>query len=222
MNSESGRPSGRGPGRTRRPTQRGLNSRAHVLTTATAVASCEGLEHVTIGRLANEVGMSKSGLVTLFGDKVNLQLAIIAHGRQVFVDAMTERLARQPETLPRTWQIVEAWMSYERDGVFPGGCLLTALSAEYAARTGPVRETIEQMGREWLTTLAEAARSDRAAGHLPSSADPDQIAFDIRAIFLATNWHWKLFGDDNSFERGRALAATVLGSPPKPPRTRAG
>jgi len=212
------RPTTRPP---RRPTARGRVSRALVLTSATNMASREGLENVTIGRLATDVGMSKSGLVTLFGDKIDLQLAVIAHGRQVFIDAITERLDRQPSELPQTWRFVTAWMSYEHDGVFPGGCLLTALSAEYAGRTGgPVRDTVERMGREWLAALADAARTDQAAGHLPPTVDPDQIAFSLRAVFLVTNWHWKLFGDPESFERGRALAATILGQPPQPPPER--
>lgn len=155
------------------------------MATATEIASLDGLEHVTIGRLANDVGMSKSGLVTLFGHKVALQLAIVEHGRQVFVDAMSERLARQPEMTPRAWRLNEAWMSYERDRVFPGGCLLTALSAEYASRTGPVRDRIEEMSREWLTVLADAVRADQKSGDHPAGADPDQIAFGMRAVLLA-------------------------------------
>jgi AcrR family transcriptional regulator len=178
------------------------------------MASVDGLEHVTIGRLADDVGMSKSGLVALFGGKVELQLAVIAHGRQVFTDAMTERLVRQAGTTPQTWRLVEAWMSYERDGVFPGGCLLTALSAEYGSRAGPVHDRVVELGREWLTVLADAGRTDQQTGQLPADADPDQIAFSLRAVFLVTNWHWKLFGDDTAFQRGRALAAAILGPLP--------
>jgi AcrR family transcriptional regulator len=199
------------PTTARRPTDRGRASRTLVLGAATTMASCEGLEHVTIGRLATDVGMSKSGLVTLFGDKAALYLAVIDHARHLFADAITQRLARQPETDPQTWRLVEAWMSYERDGVFPGGCFLTALSSEYASRTGPVRDRVEQLGREWLTTLADAARTDQKAKRLSRGLDPDQVAFGLRAVFMATNWHWKIFGSDDAFDRGRALAVTVLG-----------
>jgi AcrR family transcriptional regulator len=193
-------------------TARGRSSRSAVLAAAAASASTDGLEGLTIGRLAEDVGMSKSGLVTLFGSKTELQLAVVAHAREMFTDAIRRRLAGQPDAWPRTWRLVEAWMGYERDDVFPGGCLLTSLTVEYASRTGRVRDEIERLGREWLAGLAAAAAEDLAQGRLPAATDPEQVAFGLRAVFLATNWYWKLFGEELAFTRGRGLAAAVLGT----------
>lgn len=198
----------------RRTNERGRASRATVLAHATAAASVDGLEGLTLGALAATSGMSKSGLVTLFGSKVELQLAVLEHARGVFASAMNERYGRGPRATarPRTWQWVEAWMSYERDGVFPGGCFLTSVSVEFATRPGRVHDRIVDLGHEWLGVLAAAAAEDVGDGLLPEDTDPQQVAFGLRGVFLVTNWAWKLFGDETAFARGRALAAQVLGS----------
>jgi AcrR family transcriptional regulator len=192
---------------------RGEASRAAVLAAAVAAASTGGLESLTIGTLATQLGRSKSGLVTLFGSKTSLQLAVVGEGRRVFGLAIGQRLACQPTGWPQTWRLVEAWMACEHDGVFPGGCLLCSLSMEYASRSGPVRDAVGRLSQEWLTTLATAAKRDTARGLLPSGTDPGQVAFGMRAVFLATTWQWKLLGEAAAFTHGRTLATAVLGVP---------
>lgn len=194
----------------RRVNERGRASRAIALSHGVASASLNGLDGVTLGVLAADIGMSKSGLITLFGTKVGLQLAILDSARAVFVDAITTRAAALGPT-GSTFRLVEAWMRYERDGVFPGGCFLTTVSVEFATKLGPVRDRVAELGTEWLGALADAARADVADGLLPGATDPDQVAFGLRGVFLVTNWAWKLYGDDSAFDRGRTLARQVLG-----------
>lgn len=200
-------PSSRG----RRENERGRASRALALQHAVTAASVNGLDGVTLGVLASDIGMSKSGLITLFGTKVELQLAILDAARAVFVDAITTRAAALGDTRGRAQRLVEAWMHYERDDVFPGGCFLTTVSVEFATRPGPVRDRVAELGTEWIRAIADAARADVADGTLPPDTDPEQVAFGLRGVFLVTNWAWKLYGDEAAFDRGRVLARQVLG-----------
>lgn len=195
----------------RRENERGRASRALALEHAVVAASRAGLDGITLGVLADDIGMSKSGLITLFGTKVGLQLAVLDCARAKFVDAITTRAAALGRTRGRTLGLVEAWMHYERDGVFPGGCFLTAVSVEFATKPGPVRDRVVELGTEWLDALADAARADIADGRLPAGTDPEQVAFGLRGVFLVTDWAWKLYGDESAFARGRTLARQVLG-----------
>ncbi|MGL4176129.1 MAG: TetR/AcrR family transcriptional regulator [Dermatophilaceae bacterium] len=194
-----------------RPNARGRASRRAVLDHAARLATVEGLERLSIGMLAADLGMSKSGLFALFRSKTELQLATLRHSREMFRAEVEPALSRAPAGCPRAWAAVEAWMDYELRGVFPGGCFLSAASAEFDSRPGPVRDLLQEFAREWLAELAELVRGDIEDHLLGDDLEPDQAAFGLRAVFLMTNWHWKLLDDEAAFDRGRELAARVLG-----------
>jgi AcrR family transcriptional regulator len=195
-------------------TPQGQATRDLILEHAARSATVNGLDGLTIGKLAGELKLSKSGVFTLFGSKTDLQLATLERGRAIFVREIMAGIDAAPTTWPRTWATVEAWMSYEKRGVFPGGCFLTNASSEFDSREGPVRDRLRELAREWLETLAETTRADQQAGLLDAGLDPVQVAFELRAAFLATNWMWKLLDDPAAFVNGRALAARTLGVVP--------
>jgi AcrR family transcriptional regulator len=202
--------------------ERGRQTRASILAAAADVASVEGLEGLTIGRLATELGMSKSGLFAHFGAKEELQLATIAAARDVFVQRVVAPARAEPRGLPRLRTIVHAWLAYLRAEVFAGGCFFTAVRAEFDSRpAGAVRAAVVQDMDDWLALLARQVRAAQEAGELDPALDADQLAFEIDAIGSAGNLRFQLSGDERVFDRAAAaiesrLSAAAAGSPRRP------
>lgn len=172
--------------------------------------SVEGLEGLTIGRLASDLDMSKSGLFGHFGSKEGLQLATVATARQIFIDEVVTP-ARQAEAgLARVWALCEAWLSYMERDVFPGGCFFMAASAEFDGRPGPVRDAVAANMQEWLGYLERAAGKAQQLGQLSPDVTPEQIAFELHAFYMAANWARQLLADTEAVNRARVAILNRL------------
>jgi AcrR family transcriptional regulator len=186
---------------------RGERTHQEILATAVDIGSREGLEALTIGGLASRAGVSKSGLFAHFGSKQELQLATIDAARAIFLREVIEPAFAASEGLPRMQATLAAWLDYFRRDVFPGGCFFQAASLEFDGRPGPVRDRVLDVMSQWLGWLTELARRSE----LSPGQEPAQLAFELNAIGLATNWQRQLFGDVETLERAekafeRALA----------------
>src|SRR5215213_7147679 len=155
------------------------DSRASAVEAAVDVASVEGLEGITIGRLAAELAMSKSGLIGRFGDKEAMQRAVLAAAVERFTDAVWRPASGAEPGLPRLEAIIDAWIEHLRGGDFPGGCFVTTASVEYDARPGPLRDDVAAAVSRWLAVLEAEARRARDAGDLPADRDPADVAFEL-------------------------------------------
>jgi AcrR family transcriptional regulator len=179
---------------------RGRRTRESILATAVDVASVEGLEGLTIGRLAAELGMSKSGLFAHFGSKEELQLATIEAARNIFVEEVVEPARRVEPGLPRLAALMEAKLDYIRRGVFSGGCFFDAARLEYDSRNpGPVRDAILDEFAAWSKLVADRVRAAQREGHLDPGADPEQVAFELDAIGSAANLRFQIQRDGEAF-----------------------
>jgi AcrR family transcriptional regulator len=193
-----------GKGRTRRP--RGFRTRRAILRKAVNIASIEGLEGLTIGRLASELRISKSGLFAHFGSKEDLQCAVVDEAREIFVERVV-RPAYEFQGLKRLRALCENWLAYGEEGVFPGGCFFSAASLEFDDRPGRVREQIVGLMRKWLGNLEHAAREAQLAGEISQEADVRQLAFEIQALAMGANWSSRLFREPSIF---RSVRAAIL------------
>lgn len=196
--------------------QKGQDTRDRILETAVDIASVEGLEGLTIGRLATTLKMSKSGLFGHFGSKEGLQLATIAAARQIFIDEVIAPALQAARGLERIWVLCDAWMSYIEREVFKGGCFYFAASAEFDGRPGPVRDLIAADMQEWLDFLEVAIQKAQEKGQVLEDANPAQLAFELNALFLGANWAMQLYGDSKAADRARqaVLARLRAVSPP--------
>ena len=183
--------------------ERGERTRRHILDLAVNLASVEGLEGLSIGGLADKLGMSKSGLFASFGSKEELQLAAIEHASQIFIDAVVRKAMIAPRGLPRLWALCDSWLDYAGRKVFRGGCFFAATTAEFDSHPGPIRDRLAALMKEWLSTLEVAVRKAQEAGHLRADADPAQLAFEIHSLFLGANWAFQLHADSAAFDRAR-------------------
>jgi AcrR family transcriptional regulator len=195
-------------------------SRAHTLAVAVQLASIVGLEGLTIGRLADRLGMSKSGMVGRFGSKEQLQLATLEEAAEIFRRTVHEPAAAAPPGLARLNAICDAWVAYLGRPPFPGGCFLTTAMVEFDARPGPVNDAVKKVMRRWLALLEREASTAIARGELPSQADPKDVAFTINALAVGANCDFQLNRNRASLDRARRAMAAVLdpsrGPAPRP------
>jgi AcrR family transcriptional regulator len=181
----------------------GEETRKAILEAAVHIASAEGLEGLTIGRLATELSMSKSGLFAHFGSKEDLQVATVEAARSIFIREVIRPSFAGEHGLLDLWHLCDTWLSYVESGVFRGGCFFAAAAAEFDSRPGAVRDRIAEIMKEWLATLRRAVAEAQTAGELKSEIDPTQMAFEFNALELGANWAFQLYGDKQAFSRAR-------------------
>ncbi|MCT2582606.1 TetR/AcrR family transcriptional regulator [Actinophytocola gossypii] len=189
---------------------RGERTRAAVLEHAIGIASVEGLDGLSIGRLAAELEVSKSGVFARFGSKEELQLATVAAAREVFVDAVVRPAFEAPPGLARLWRLCAGWLTYSRERIFPGGCFFASAAAEYDARPGRIRDAVAAALTDWSSTLARAAEDARQLGQLESTCDIRQLTFELAALVDAANARSVLHGDDSAYDLARTGVRTRL------------
>ena len=180
---------------------KGERTRQSILEHAVDLASLEGLEGLTIGRLAEELRMSKSGLFAHFGSKEELQLAAIEAAAKRFIEEIYSPALGQPRGYPRLLAICRAWLSYLRRGVFPGGCFFAAASFEFDGRPGPVRDRVRRMMDDWIGALEKAIGMAIEEGHFDTSVDPAQLAFELNSLFFGANFAYSLRNDAHALDR---------------------
>jgi AcrR family transcriptional regulator len=191
---------------------KGERTRAAILDEAARLATVVGLDGLSIGGLANAIGMSKSGLYAHFGSKQELQLATIEAARETFVAEVLRPALGAPKGIQRLLAACEEFLSHVERGVFPGGCFFSAAAADVGTRPGPVRDLIAAQQREWLALLERLAREAEALGELDGGADPAQLAFELQALLVAANTSFILQGDAGVFERARGAIRARLGA----------
>jgi len=175
----------------------GAQTRETILSHAVGVASSEGLEGLTIGRLAGDLGLSKSGLFRHFGSKEELQLATVALAADIFKREVVDPVSQTEPGAERLRALCERYLGYLERQVFPGGCFWSSASAEFDGRPGPVRDAIRDAAKAWLSMLEHHAR-------LGGADEPEQLAFELHALTQEANWGFQLFGDPAAFERAHA------------------
>jgi AcrR family transcriptional regulator len=181
----------------------GERTRRNILEAAVDIASAEGLEGLTIGRLASEMRMSKSGLFAHFGSKEDLQLATVEAARAIFIREVIRPAFEAEQGIARLWKLCDIWLMYVRGGVFRGGCFFAAAAAEFDSRPGPVRDRVAEIMKEWLAMLRRAVTQAQEAGQLEPQVDAAQLAFEFNALELGANWAFQLYGDRQAFSRAR-------------------
>lgn len=199
------RGTGRGP-------SRGERTRQGILQTAVDIASAEGLEGLSIGRLAQELKMSKSGLIAHFGTKEGLQLATLDMARAIFMAEVVEPAVRAERGLARLQAMLECWLSYVERGVFRGGCFFAAVSAEYDDRAGAVRDQVATLTKAWLDALEDEIRQAQTLSQLVTEFDSRQLAFEVHAFVQEANWAYRLLRNKQAFKRARVAIRQRLES----------
>ena len=186
------------------------NTRRKILQVAVDIASAEGLEGLSIGRLAAELQMSKTGIFAHFGSKEQLQLATVEAAKQVFLEQVVQPALRRPRGISRLGAMLENWLGYVEKIVFRGGCFFAAASAEFDSRPGAVRDQIAGLTKAWLVGLQEEIAYAQSQKEIAASIVAVQLAFELHAYVQEANWAFKLFNDKSAFLRARRAIADRL------------
>jgi AcrR family transcriptional regulator len=187
---------------------RGARARRTIARHAVNVASLEGLNGLSIGRLATDLGLSKSGIQTLFGTKENLQLAAVESAGEQFTEAVVHPVRAVPHGAARLRALIERWISYVETPVFAGGCFWGANLPDFDSRPGKVRNALFRHHQDWLALIAGELRHAVDTGEI-ADLDIDLVAFQIDAVLTAANTAVRL-GDTDAVNKVRRVVDGFL------------
>lgn len=188
----------------------GEQTHTAILAASMSLASVEGLGSLTIGRLARELGISKSGVFAHFRSKERLQKETIEAARAVFQHEVLEPGMQAPEGLARLVGLCEAYLSYLERGVFPGGCFFAHTLAEQDAQVGPIHDEVEADHRAWFRLLEALADQARHRRELDLATDAGQLAFELYAAMELANYLSALHRDKTSIDRARRAVESTI------------
>jgi AcrR family transcriptional regulator len=189
------------------PVRKGQATRDAIVDHAIDLARRVGLEGLTIGRLADDLELSKSGLFAHFRSKEALQVQVLDGAAERFVAIVVKPALLVDRGVPRIKALFDRWLEWEQR---PGGCVFVQAAVDLDDRPGPARDRLVQLQRDWLETLATTARGAIREGHFSSTVDPEQFAHDLNGIILAYHHAARLLRDREAERRARTAFAALL------------
>ena len=180
---------------------RATKTRREILDIAADIASAEGLDGLSIGRLATELNMSKTGIFAHFGSKEELQIATVDRAKEVFLENVVKPALLQPRGLQRLRAMLTSWLNYVENSVFRGGCFFAAASLEFDSRPGRVRDGVAALTKLWMDALRNEIAHAKEYREITPDIVPAQLAFELHAFVQEANWAYKLFDDKAAFKR---------------------
>lgn len=189
---------------------KGEATRETILRHAVSLASRVGLSGLSIGRLAQDLDLSKSGLFSHFHSKEALQIQVLEYGADRFVEGVVRPALAAPRGVPRIQGLFDRWLAWSRSDPSSGGCFFVAMAADLDDRPGPTRDLLARLQRSWMSLLADLARAAVREGQLRPDLDAEQFAHDMYGVMLAFHHASRLLDDPAAEERARrALSALV-------------
>ena len=192
--------------------RKGEATRAAILERGVQVATQTGLDGLTIGRLATELGLSKSGLFAHFRSKEALQIQVLDASAERFVREVVRPALREPRGERRLRAIFERWLAWTQTNSGPGGCLFVAAAAELDDRPGAVRERLVALQKGWLEILATVYRTGVEEGQFRRDVEPDQFAYDLYSVMLGFHHAARLLRDPQADGRANAAFERLIAS----------
>ena len=168
------------------------------------LASAEGLGAITIGRLAKELGMTKSGLFAHFGSKTKLQLETIAAARRSFYEQVMDP-AGETKGIARVWSLCDLWLKHMQKRAFPGGCFFTSTFFAHEGRSNALRDEITAVLKDWSKLLKSAVREAQARKEIGEKVAAGKVAFELSAVVIGGYWTAQLLRDERAWDRSRIL-----------------
>jgi AcrR family transcriptional regulator len=199
--------------RVPRQTPRGERSRRAILETAARLATVEGLEGLSIGRLAEVLGISKSGLYAHFGSKEELQLATIETAVEIYSREIVEPALAVEAGIKRVLRLCDAFFDFVASGDFPGGCFFVYTAVDPANRRAAIRTRLAGEQRAWLEFIGQVVEEAIEVGELPQTTDPKRLAFELDAIMIGADANFVLLEEPQFLEAGRAAVRRLLAMP---------
>lgn len=195
----------------RRQRSDGARTRETILRTAAGLATVDGLDGLTIGKLADHIGISKSGLYAHFGSKEDLQLATVETAFSIFSAEVIEPTAAVDDPLEQLLALVDSFIDHLERRVFPGGCFFATTWVEFGTKPGAIKDRIMEISHGWLAHLRDLIEAAQQAGEIAAAEDGAQLAFELEAYLLLGNTEFVATGDGAHLHRARAAVRRRLG-----------
>jgi AcrR family transcriptional regulator len=189
---------------------KGQLSRTAILLAAAKLATIKGLDGLSIGDLAADVGMSKSGLYAHFKSKEDLELATIEKAAEIFHHEVLKPAAAAPAGSQQLRALADSFLAHLERRVFPGGCFFAAVAMELDTRPGLARDRVIAVQQQWLSLLRQCFLDAQAIGEIDSRADVAQAVFETQAALLAANFLFVLTNDPTPLSQARKCVEKVL------------
>lgn len=189
----------------------GEESRERALEAAIRLAAIEGLERLSLSRLAEAAGLSKSGLFGLFGSKEELQFAIIEKAREIFMREVVMPALAAPEGAPRVRALCEGYLDHIALREWPSGCFFASVASEVGGHPGPLRDRVAMEQKQWASLLRQSATRAAELGQLRSEDPPEQLAFELGAMLTGADIAYLLHRDSEILERVRSALRARFG-----------
>jgi AcrR family transcriptional regulator len=192
--------------------RKGEVTRSAILDRAVLLATQTGLDGLTIGRLATELDLSKSGLFAHFRSKEALQISVLDAAAARFIEEVVRPTLREPRGEPRLRALFSRWLAWSRSNSGPGGCVFVAAAAELDDRPGAVRDRLVALQKDWLEMIGIVFRTGVAEGHFRGDVEPEQFAHDLYAIMLGFHHAARLLRDPRADARSHSAFERLLSS----------
>lgn len=190
---------------------KGERTRTRILDAAAALASEAGIGAVTLGPLAERLGMSKSGLFAHFKSKEGLQVEVLARTSELFTEAVIAPLREEkdkPKRLPMFFANWLDWIEHPSLGSGRGGCPILAAYFEFDDVPGAVREAAATHNGQlyaFIRRLVNVA--------LPQ-ADADAMVAAIDGLALSHLLRFRLMRDPQARVHTMHAFQALLKNPP--------
>ena len=188
-------------------------TRTRIIERALTLGAVNGLEGLTIGHLATDLGMSKAGVIGHFGTKEALQLAVVDEAVERFRARVPGHALGARPGLERLSRAFEEWIAYMTEDEEHRGCFLTSVAMEYDERPGPIRDVILTALARWSDYVTAELDEAVTAGELPRDTDIPQLVFELGGIALAVQQAILLNRDPSAADRGRRAIRRILNKP---------
>lgn len=182
---------------------RGARTRTAVLDTAVALATEAGLDGLSLGQLAETLGVSKSGLFAHWRSKEELQLATVERAREQWAEQVVAPAMRAPRGVRRLWALHVSRLDFYAAAVLPGGCFFANAEFEYNARPGPVHDRLAELLAEWIAFVERLGTEAIAAGELAAEVDVRQLAYEFEAVGLSAVMRSRLLPSESAYPFAR-------------------
>ena len=183
------------------------NTREEIVARALNIAAVKGLGALSIGGLAKELKMSKSGLFAHFGSKENLETAVVERARVLFFDHVLVPIEeRGLEGIERVWALCDSWFDFVEQGILPGGYFFTGAYFQCAGQSGSIPRQIKRVVRDWRDVLWKALDQARWRDEVRMAVDAEQVAFELNSILIGAQWSQLMTHTDHTDARSAILA----------------
>jgi AcrR family transcriptional regulator len=203
----------------RRRRSDGERSHGAILDEAARLATVEGIEGLSLARLADAVGMSKSGLFAHFKSKEELQLATVEAANALFAEQVIEPASQASSGWERLRRLIDGYLAYLEVETFPGGCFFASTLAEMDTQPGPVRDRLVAFLGDWLGRIETAVRDAQAEGAIAPAEDAAQLTFEVEAALFLANAQYIVMRAPEPIERARRAILRSLSSAASSART---